>query len=314
MGSAYLIPIRQSADNGSEVLLAQSHVIDYRHTLERAQLRIYDNPGEITCIGGEIKKTTVVSESTLVESPAYAALRSFCEEALIPRPQTAVLYSFQVEESFHYFICTMDENPWLRLLSDEALYEKNFFFAERDIKLQSSLERGVLPDDWSWRSYGRIHRLAWLRLNMEDPPREPEWSRIWREEQYALVRKVAPRYPQYRLVQIYNNERITAVTCNSVLRKLEQNPVLTNVQVYLDADRTKPVLLNGKGGIRNEPDATHLKIRDYNQAATPSIGESHFVIAFKGSNLVLLQRMWLVEGPTDGTYTFSSRALEPIME
>lgn len=312
MGLAYLIPIRQNSENGSEVLLAQNHVIDYQSTFERAHLRIYDNPGEITCIGGVIKTMNVMGEPTIVESPAYAALRCFCEEALIPRPQTAILYSFQVvSENIHYFICTAEENPWLRLVSDDALFEKNLFFAERDAKLQTALERGVLPDNWSWRSYSRIHKLAWMRLRSEDGLRAPEWCEAWRRDQYSLVHRIALRYPQYRLVQVFNNERIIPVACDSVLRKLDQNPILTNVQVYLDADRTRPVLLNGKGGIENGPDITYLKIRDYNQAAPPSIGEAHFVIAFKGANLVLLQRMWLIEGPVGGYYTFGSRSLEP---
>lgn len=298
MASAYTLAVRNN--NGWEVLLAQKNVIDFRRTLQpnNGVLHICEHPGEYVIPGGEVRNG---------EKPGHAALRVFAQETQSQMPESAVLQQFyNIGEEAYFWLLWADENPWMILSEDEQLHKKNKFFNERDGVVSLDTTTGRLISSWSWEYYGESHKLMWVPISdawkILDPngPLSP-----WQEGQYALVQQAIPAYSNYNLIQVYHNRRIFSGRSERALRHLELNPLATNVQVYQDYERTQPVLLGGSGQITHVKGMKYLKAEKLKAVATPEPGREYFVVAYNGSDLVLMQMMTYT-GKHDRWYSFSS--------
>jgi hypothetical protein len=301
MASAYILAIRNH--NGCEVLLAQKNVIDFRRTLpaDNTTLRIYDYPGEYVLPGGEIREG---------ENPARTALRHFCELMQVAPPRVATLQSFyEIEGQAYFWLLSAEDNPWLSLWSNHEIQRLNNYYKERDGAVYIDDATGRLASGWPSENYGELHALLWTSASRAAELLSPRgWLSKWQEEQYDLVRRAMPAYRNYSLFQIHNNRRMPSAECEDVLRYLNQNPLVMTVQVYKDYQRLSPMLTEGVGQIINSHGEVRLNGRDLKFAVEPLLGNSYFVVASNGAEVVMMPRTMIYIGKNqDGVYTFVSK-------
>ncbi|HEX8175063.1 MAG TPA: hypothetical protein VF543_08090 [Pyrinomonadaceae bacterium] len=300
MASAYTLAIRNN--NGWEVLLAQNNVIDFRKTLQpgNTTLHLCEHPGEYVIPGGAIQSG---------ERPGHAALRLFCEATRIKRPHSATVQQFySIGEDTYFWLLRAEDNLWMTLSDNEELRKKNTYFIERDKAVSIDTDTGRLISSWSWEYYGEIHMLQWSPISEALTKFDPnEQLSTWQENQYIIAKQAMPAYSNYKLIQVYHNERMFPVWSESAIQHLVQNPMLTNIQVYQDYERKHPVLLGGSGQIIYSQGMTHLKVEKFTTIVEPVLGGSYFVVAYNGPEIVLFQTLHYI-GNSEGWHKFSSQS------
>ncbi|HYY56627.1 MAG TPA: hypothetical protein VE842_04790 [Pyrinomonadaceae bacterium] len=297
MPLAYTLAIRNN--NGWEVLLAQKNVIDFRRTLQvnNSTLHLCEHPGEFVIPG----KTTRERER-----PEYAAVRVFCEQVQIEMPRRATIQQFyNIGDKARFWLLWAEDNPWMSLGDDKNLQRKNRYFMERDGAVSVDTETERLTSSWPAEDYGEVHLLVWVPVNNALDYFNPYQSlSAWQEGQYALAQQAMPAYENYRLIKVYNNERMFPHWSERALQHMAQNPLVTHIQVYQKSDRKHPVLIGGSGQITYSQGRAYLKGERSTVIIEPVLGASYFVVAYNGPELVLHHTMIYV-GNGRGTHKFS---------
>lgn len=290
-------------NNGWEVLLAQKNVIDFRRTLQpnNHTLHICENPGEHVIPGRRISDK---EKSKL----SHTAIRVFCEAVAIPLPHTAKIQQvYNVRDEAYLWLLWAEDNWWMRLSNDHELREKNQYFLRRDAAVSIETDTGRLVSSWSWERYSDVHMLLWTPINNALDYFNPcAGLSSWQEGQYVLAQQCMPAYREsYPLIEVFRNRRIPSVWSDDALQYLVQNPMVTNIQVYLRPDRKHPVLMGGSGQIVYSQGRVYLKGEKLTLIKHPELGGHYFVVAFNGPELVLHQTMVHV-GRFNDSYKFSS--------
>lgn len=311
MTTSYVLATRNN--NGSEVLLAQKNVIDFRRTLpaRNKALHVFEHPGEYVIPGGEIRAG---------ERPVESGFRGFCELMRLPSPGVARLRTFYESASDALFwLLPADENPWLTLSRDEEIQRLNNFYKERDAAVYLDEVTGRLVSGWPVESYGELHAMLWA------PARRAEellgsrgWLSDWQQAQYELVRHALPAYSNYRLLQIQHNSRMPSAESEDVLRYMTQNPLVTTVQVYKDYQRLSPMLREGSAGqvIKSHGEVRLLGrgLKFAEHPLHPLVGGSYFVVASNGPEVVLLRTMLYAGVGDDDTHMFVGKTSDADMD
>jgi hypothetical protein len=290
-------------NNGWEVLLAQKNVIDFRRTLPSNNRTLYicENPGEYVIPGRRIAEK---EKSQL----SHTAIRVFCEAVGLPLPQSATVQQLcNVRDEASFWLLPAEENWWMRLSNDHELQEKNRFFLQRDAAVSIETDTGRLVSSWSWEHYNDIHMLVWSPIKNALDYFNPYGSlSAWQEGQYVLAQLSMPAYGEsYPLIEVFRNRRKPSNWSDAALQYLVQNPMVTNIQVYQNADRKQPVLMGGSGQIVYAQGKVYLTGEKLTLIKNPELGASYFIVAFNGPELVLHQTMIYV-GVCNDSHKFSS--------
>ncbi|HEV2913208.1 MAG TPA: hypothetical protein VGX92_07820 [Pyrinomonadaceae bacterium] len=298
MPLAYTLAVRNN--NGWEVLLAQKNVIDFRRTLpfDNRTLYLCEHPGEFVIPGKAISER---------EGLEYAAVRAFCEEVQIEMPSYATIQQFyNIGDEARFWLLWAEDNPWMSLSDDQALKRKNRYFMERDASVSVDTETERLTSSWPADRYGDLHMLVWVPINNALDYFNP-YNRlsVWQEGQYALAQQAMPAYDNYRLIKVYNNDRMFPHWSERALQHMVQNPLVTYIQIYKKSDRRHPVLIGGSGQIIYSEGRAYLKAEKSTAIVEPVLGASYFVVAHNGPELVLHHTMIYV-GKGYGAHKFSS--------
>lgn len=298
-------------NNGWEVLVAQKNIIDFRRTLQPNNRSLYvcENPGEYVIPGREVTQKEK-------ERLSHTAIRVFCEAVQMQVPQTATVQQFyNIRDEAYFWLLWAEDNWWMPLSNDDELREKNRYFLERDGAVSIDTDTGRLVSSWSWEHYGEVHMLLWAPINNAlDYFNRYDSLSAWQEGQYVLAQHSMPAYSgSYPLIEVFKNERIPSESGVSALEYLVQNPMVTNIQVYLRPDRKHPVLMGGSGQIIYSKGRTYLKGEKLTLISTPELGATYFVVAFNGPELVLHQSMVYV-GTCNGSHKFSSEVSSTELE
>ncbi|HBB88610.1 MAG TPA: hypothetical protein DC047_13445 [Blastocatellia bacterium] len=301
MPRAYTLALRNN--NGWEVLLAQKNIIDFKRTLQADNRTLYicENPGEYVIPGREVTEKER-------ERLGHTAVSVFCEAVQLQIPNTATVQQFHnIRDQAYFWLLWTEDNWWMSLSNDDELREKNRYFLERDGAVSIDTETGRLVSSWSWEHYGEVHMLLWTPINNALDYFNPYDSlSAWQEGQYVLAQHSMPAYSgNYPLIEVFKNRRMLSEWSDGALQYLAQNPMVTNIQVYLGPDRKHPIMMGGSGQIIYSKGRAYLKGEKSTLIKSLELGATYFVVAFNGPELVLHQTMVYV-GTCNDSHKFSS--------